>query len=199
MAIWNATLDFSEVGHHCKVTLDSGGNAMTFAEVIRGWTHDPGFRQFYISLVAEMPFEAVFWEAPAVTLSSIDRVYECMLLKSNSLDQVDSDPDPFDAYFRSAADDEAVVAFENLGGDAWLVVPCPEGPAAAYTHFAKFVREAPDPQRHEFFRVLGCTIEAQLSDEPLWINTSGLGVHWLHVRLDSQPKYYTFAPYKAMA
>jgi len=37
---------------------------------------------------------------------------------------------------------------------------------------------------------------ARLSDRPLWISTAGMGVNWLHVRLDSRPKYYRHAPYK---
>jgi hypothetical protein len=28
-----------------------------------------------------------------------------------------------------------------------------------------------------------------------WISTSGLGVPWVHVRLDSYPKYYQYRPY----
>ena len=34
-------------------------------------------------------------------------------------------------------------------------------------------------------------------EETTWLSTSGLGVYWLHVRLDSYPKYYTYRPYKA--
>lgn len=30
----------------------------------------------------------------------------------------------------------------------------------------------------------------------LWCSTSGLGVYWLHIRLDQYPKYYTYRPYK---
>ncbi len=31
------------------------------------------------------------------------------------------------------------------------------------------------------------------------VSTNGLGVAWLHVRLDTRPKYYTFQPYRTMA
>jgi len=39
-------------------------------------------------------------------------------------------------------------------------------------------------------------ITARLSDRPLWVSTSGLGVAWLHVRLDARPKYYQYTPYR---
>jgi len=40
-----------------------------------------------------------------------------------------------------------------------------------------------------------------LADAPFeayfWLSTSGLGIAWLHVRLDERPKYYTHAPYRS--
>ncbi len=35
-----------------------------------------------------------------------------------------------------------------------------------------------------------------ISDRPIWLSTAGGGVAWLHVRLDSTPKYYGYAPYR---
>jgi len=29
-----------------------------------------------------------------------------------------------------------------------------------------------------------------------WVSTSGLGVAWLHVRVDSKPKYYSHEAYR---
>lgn len=34
------------------------------------------------------------------------------------------------------------------------------------------------------------------TDYPIWLSTSGLGVYWLHMRLDRRPKYYTYEPFK---
>lgn len=31
---------------------------------------------------------------------------------------------------------------------------------------------------------------------PRWLSTSGLGVSYLHVRIDSRPKYYSFDEYR---
>ena len=32
---------------------------------------------------------------------------------------------------------------------------------------------------------------------PVWMSTSGAGVSWLHIRLDSRPKYYQYRPFAA--
>jgi hypothetical protein len=34
-------------------------------------------------------------------------------------------------------------------------------------------------------------------DTPFWLSTSGLGVYWMHVRIDVAPKYYTYAPFRS--
>jgi len=44
--------------------------------------------------------------------------------------------------------------------------------------------------------MVGAALERQLGAQPVWLNTSGLGIYWLHIRLDSSPKYYTHAPYR---
>ena len=49
----------------------------------------------------------------------------------------------------------------------------------------------------------GCALEggrrgqlaARIDAHPVWLSTAGHGVAWLHVRLDSQPKYYRYRPY----
>jgi len=47
----------------------------------------------------------------------------------------------FAAAFR-VSNEGSVVMFENLGGDALLVAPCPAGPTCVYPHLAAFVRGA---------------------------------------------------------
>jgi hypothetical protein len=74
-------------------------------------------------------------------------------------------------------------------------VPCPRAKLEASTHLAAFVRAAPIEQVHELWRTLAVAIQGRLGTSPIWLSTAGLGVHWLHVRLDSRPKYYRHRPY----
>ena len=37
-------------------------------------------------------------------------------------------------------------------------------------------------------------MEARIDSNPLWLSTLGLGVAWVHIRLDRTPKYYQYAP-----
>jgi hypothetical protein len=88
------------------------------------------------------------------------------------------------------------VTFRNLGGDAMLIAPSPGDSLRGYAHLASFLHEAPDSQVHAIWQSVGQMVSKSLSDKPIWLSTSGLGVAWLHIRLDSSPKYYQHQPYK---
>lgn len=102
------------------------------------------------------------------------------------------DREAFGEHFRPGC---RTVTFDNLGGDAVLVAPCPLGPDSAYTHLAQFVHAAPDAQQQLLWQSVGEAMQARLGTEPVWLSTAGHGVGWLHVRLDSRPKYYRHAAY----
>ncbi len=88
------------------------------------------------------------------------------------------------------------VVFPNLGRDARLVVPVPHD-AADYAHLAAFLRTASDAAGHALWRTVAETMETRLCEGACWLSTSGLAVPWLHVRIDSRPKYFTHSPYCA--
>jgi hypothetical protein len=107
----------------------------------------------------------------------------------------DPDAGAFAEHF-SGAGAGGVVEFPNLGRDAILVVPCPDGPLSAYSHLAAFVRQAPEPQKHALWAAVGAAMQRRLGGKPVWLSTAGAGVSWLHVRLDDRPKYYGHWPYQ---
>lgn len=196
MSEWQVLETRLEGGRVRRLTLSRSGSALTMGEVITGWRTDAAFRAFYGTCLADCPFPAFFWEHPALTRTRLAHPYQCVQVDSPSLAAVHADPRPFAEELRSGCGAQEVVQFPNLSGDALLIAPCPQGAAAAHAHIGVFVRQAPAAQVDALLRTLGETLEARLDDRPLWVSTSGLGVSWLHVRLDARPKYYTFAPYR---
>ena len=175
--------------------LQDGAN-LHYEEVIHCWVEDHKFREFYISLLSGSRFEAFFWEHPAVTSSDLDQAYEFVLVNSPQLLDMTADPEPFSQQFNSSHNDQSIIASENLGRDAKLIVPRPLASKNIYAHFATFIRHAPDDQKHALFITLGKSLSRRIGDRPTWVSTSGLGVYWLHIRLDTRPKYYSYPPYK---
>jgi hypothetical protein len=161
------------------------------------WQRDLAFRAHFISILANAPFAAYKWETPPITTATADRDFEFVLLNSPALAQK-PDVTAFSEQFR-AAGGKSTVTFANLGKDATLVVPCPAGPADSYVHLGAFVRTAPSEQVHELWQAVGAAVESQISAKPIWLSTAGMGVSWLHVRLDTRPKYYGYEPYRDAA
>lgn len=168
--------------------------AIRFRELLKLWQQDRQFVLFFVKKLAQAPFSAYFWEMPALQWNNLDNPVEFVLIKSPQLVNVKADPSDFKSYFKNR--NQSTVSFSNLGGDARLLVPSPQDTDAHYAHIATFVRHAPEPQQIELFQQLGSMIEEHLSYKPLWVSTSGLGVYWLHIRLDARPKYYQYEPYK---
>ncbi len=182
-------LQNGRIHHH---TLLDKERPFTFTQVLQKWQSDEAFCAFFIKLLAEAPFDAYFWENPPVTQAMLERPFEFVLVAAPQLAQVPADRRAFANYFTN----DPVVDFANLGGDAHLVVPCPQAPDDDFAHLAGFSRSAPPDQQHQFWQRVGLAVTNAVGERPLWVSTSGLGVYWLHVRLDSRPKYYTFRPYR---
>src|SRR5690242_11327628 len=122
-----------------KFSLLENGVRLEYAGVIQRWQENREFRDFYFSILREAPFDAFFWEHPPVTHINIKDGYEFVLVNSTTLSSVQADPSPFQEKFYADASGRSVIAFQNLGGDAELIVPCLLAARNVYAHFASFV------------------------------------------------------------
>ncbi|HUE13124.1 MAG TPA: hypothetical protein VMR25_03065 [Planctomycetaceae bacterium] len=177
-----------------RFAVERNSQPTTFDDVVGAWQADESFREWFNSLLADVPFTAFRWETPSVTTATIKRPFEFVIMDAPGLARR-SNPEAFAKHFAGAK--AAVMAFANLGGDAIMVVPCPIADPSAYGHLAAFVRLAPRSQRHSLWQLVGETMARRLGPKPVWLSTAGAGVSWLHVRLDDRPKYYGFGPYRA--
>lgn len=173
--------------------LAASGEALRYADVVSRWSADAAFRTFWSSLLRErIPFHACCWECPPVTGATVSRPFECVFVESPALACLRAEAEAFADHFRAG---EAVATFGNLGGDAVLVAPAPATGGADFTHLARFVATAAPAQADALWQAVGTAMTARIGAKPVWLSTAGLGVGWLHVRLDDRPKYYRHAPY----
>jgi hypothetical protein len=172
----------------------SGDRPLSWDEVLRLWRDAAAFRTAFSKVLAAAPFEAFRWETPAVTAGDMQTAFEFVLVESPEL-LMAADPSSFAGHF-SRAGSASVVAFQNLGGDATLLVPCPVAPQTAYAQLGAFVRTAPEAQQQALWMAVSLAMGRRLDDRPVWLSTAGGGVAWLHVRLDDRPKYYVHRPYR---
>ncbi len=180
-------------GDAVRLVPTRAGAPIPYGDVLSLWAGDASFRGAFARLLADAPFPAFRFETPPVTRATAGRPFECVLLRSDRLERP-PDPTPFAAPF-AAGGDADVIVFDNIGRDARMVVPRPRGDETAYVHLARFLRHAPAGQVDRLWRTVGETMREELGPAPRWLNTEGSGVAWLHVRIDTRPKYYGHAPY----
>jgi len=176
-----------------KYSILEDDKVMSFKSIISYWKSNYQFRNYYNQVLNSISFNAYFWEHPPFSRSCINQQYEFVVTESKLLDNYPADPTPFESYFHQ---DKKIVSFLNLGKDALLVVPCPIEKPMTYMHLGNFCRHATQLQMNAFWKLVGNSCINQLSHKQVWLNTAGLGVFWLHVRLDTTPKYYKYYPYK---
>ncbi len=192
--MFESCVDILNNGHIRRVFIVQNEKQLCYNKVLSLWQDNKDFRSFFISILAEVPFVSYRWETPPVTASTVNRLFEFVLLDSPGLAR-SPDENAFANYF-DTANDKGITTFLNLGKDALLIVPSPRERTSIYCHLAAFTRDAPELQNHALWQMVGQMMEKRLNDKPIWLNTAGGGVSWLHVRLDSYPKYYGFQSYK---
>ena len=178
-----------------RLSYITGCRRLSFAEVLAGWRGEPAIREMTLAALAATTAPAIFWEMPRLDAEMLGSPYECMLLPARGLETTEPDASAFADKF-DAQPDAPIVVFDNLGGDATLVAPRPQGPASNYGHLAAFVRQAPREQAHALLGTIAETALVLIKRRPVWLSTSGLGIAWLHVRLDRRPKYYSCRRYR---
>lgn len=194
--MFNVSADNPEDGRITRYCILQDGHPLTYATAIDLWQTDQPFRTYFTSLPADSPFAGFRWETPSLTIASANRPFEFVLVNTPGFASRRTDRKTFMEHFTENDEDDGVVSFANIGKDAELIVPSPRGPDGIYGHLAAFVRGAPKAQTDSLWRVLGHAVSSRLSPRPIWISTAGGGVAWLHVRIDSRPKYYAYAEYR---
>ena len=167
---------------------------LSFKEVLDIWaTSDEGI-DCYIDGLKKLDFSQFYWEHPALEAKSLHVPYEFMVLKTDHFNKRTVDTNSFSKYLNS---EMQVEAFDNLGRNAKLVVPTKKSNIETYKHLGAFIHNAPITQTRALFKEIGRSMKAEIEKgKIIWLSTAGLGVIWLHIRLDTIPKYYKIATYK---
>ena len=178
-----------------KYRLYDGDEPLPFGSFFELLASDEAFADWFCCTLAEFEGAAFYWELPPLTSATLDADAEFVLIDAPMLARFPPERAPFASHFDRAAGEDVIV-FPNLGGDAVLVVPCPQGPEENYPHLAAFLRGASEQQIRSLWRSTAREMLRMIGERPVWLSTAGGGVAWLHIRLDSRPKYYSYAPYR---
>lgn len=175
------------------------GVVITYYKVLTLLKTCSRFRSCFIDFFRSITHEAYFWETIPVSVKEWQqKPFQFVIAPNSELARTSPDRTTFKDHFQQIKNrDNNVVSFQSLAKDALLIAPCPFG-QANYAHLAVFVKHAHNDQQQELWMRIGIEMSKAIQEakgKRKWLSTSGLGVCWLHVRIDSRPKYYTYAPY----
>ncbi len=176
---------------HVDVVAD--GRPVSRAAFMAALATSTQVRQRLTEVLRGCPFDAVAWETPAYGIETSGLAAEFVLVESPQLAMVTADPGPFAEHFKAAC---GVAVFQNLGRSSTLVAPTPRAGVEA-AHLLAYLRSARDSDVDALWATVGGAMR-EVPVEPVWLSTAGLGVSWLHVRIDPRPKYYRYGPYRSV-
>jgi hypothetical protein len=194
MTSWTSTNASLSIGRVTRRTLADASGPLSSGAVLRLLADSADFRTWFTSMLLEDAPDAFRWETPALSLETLSRPFECVLIDDPRLQRT-AEPLAFATYFQGRHAETYALSVPNLGRTSELIVPRGIASPATYVHLASFLRGAPASQIDALWRCAGETTLRSLSDRPLWLSTAGAGVAWLHVRVDRVPKYYWHRPY----
>lgn len=145
---------------------------------------------------------AYFWECIPVSQKSINKKFEFVVTKTKELNNITQDSRPFAKQLADIAIAGVHTgSFPNKGKDAILIIPGAkkdnDKDIIDYKNISQFTKNAPHEQQQKFWQEVANVLSGELekNEAPKWLSTHGLGVHYLHVRIDNQPKYYSWDGY----
>ena len=173
--------------------------SLTVAQWTQSMLQDnPDSRKRLTDALCASRYPAFFLETKGVTRESSHQLtFEFVLVDAPQLysfAESNASPHAFSEHLTKC--DSACCSFPNLGRDALLIAPQlqQDQDPVSYSHLAAFVRRAPPSQVDDLWKLVA-TEYSKTTDNKVWLSTDGTGVPWLHVRLDSRPKYYTYKPF----
>ena len=125
-------------GRHYRILED--GFPLSFRRFFELLETGTDFADWYTEELAAFETAAFYWELPPLTSRALGQDAEFVLIEAPMVARFPPEQAPFESHFDRAPDEEVIV-FPNLGGDAVMVVPCPQGPDEYYPHLAAFLSE----------------------------------------------------------
>ncbi|MFY0674445.1 MAG: hypothetical protein JXQ87_13675 [Bacteroidia bacterium] len=176
-----------------KVNIRESNIWVSFDEVFGLLENNSDFKKQLVDFLSSIEFSAYNIECKPVNIENVNQAFEIVIVPCQELLTKTPDASAFKEHFN---DEELTAIFENLSGDAVLISPRPSAQSLNFGHLKAFIENANKEQINDLLTALGEIAAANLGNDDIYINTSGLGVPWLHLRIDDAPKYYQFKAYR---
>ena len=141
---------------------------------------------------------AVFFETPKWTKNNLSDLLKFSL--TNASDTFSGEPsiEKFSEHLKDCkSDSKGSISFPNPNKTSRLIIPCPQC-LNKFGHLGHFIKYSDDETWSKLWKKVAEELEKQIKppSKGVWLSTHGLGVPWLHIRIDTTPKYYKTESFK---
>ena len=138
--------------------------------------------------------KSFFWETSVITKNQ-DTEYKEKFIENDDLHKMKQNYKSFSKKINQSKNKD-VLSFFNLSKTSLLVVPKPRN-NKKYTTLKQFMDNATDKQQKKFWKKVVSSVNKMLkTHDKVWVSTHGKGVPYLHIRIDTNPKYYLTKKFK---
>ena len=180
-----------------KVILVFNGKIQTFHQALNFMKHSPLiFQNDLKQCVIDSNFKSIFIEFPCLT--NLMEKFEFVIINAVQMENIIPNSSSFKINHNN---NNNIIITKSLSMDTTLIIPNINS-KNNYADIYNFL----DPNNNnlvdidiisKFWENTASQIILELnSKKKIWISTSGLAVHWLHLRISESPKYYNHEPYK---
>ncbi|MGI8933850.1 MAG: DUF6940 family protein [Phormidesmis sp.] len=169
--------------------VDQQRQPFTWQQIAQALVDDTDFCDLWNQTWADLPFDFEWKPVPIHPYTAETHPFFAIAFPAQFRP---ADPSDFQRYLKDLNPEDLTAKFTNFSGDAQLLIPAERG---NYGHIAAFCRTAmPEMWRSLWQQTGKMCLGAIAQRTPIWCNTHGHDVPWLHIRFDSRLKYAAFPP-----
>jgi len=135
-----------------------------------------------------------FYETSFIS-SNYEEEYKEKFIESDLFDNMKQNYKLFKKYIIKSKN-KYVITFLNLSKTSLLIIPYPKQ-NKKFTTLKHFIDNSTKLQQKKFWKKVSNSIKKMLKIyKKVWVSTHGTGVPYLHIRIDTIPKYYITNKFK---
>lgn len=165
---------------YINLKYQQSGGGLTWKELLKKWDQEKDVNIKF----PDYSFAIKFYP---FTGNNLNSEIKYKILRKDKL----SDNQDFSSFKNKFKEKCKVVSFKNLSGDSTLIVPCPDV-NKNYAHLYLFNLNAKNKKKKLLWKKVSQEINNIIKSDKnklIYLNTHGFGVPYLHIRIDSKPKY----------
>lgn len=120
-----------------------------------------------------------------------------MVTKNEELDNINQNYAEYQKYIDENLG-SYVASFSSLHKNATLIIPILQNEVSNFKNLKEFTNNSSLEQWEALWQKVSEKMEESLlnaNGASRWLSTSGLNVHYLHVRINNSPKHYCYEEY----